>query len=446
MRARARSLRSLAAKAAVLVVAACGPSLPADPDAVGIDAVPPDAACINLQCQQVRCDNGATTRLSGTVFTPRGALPLPNVIVYVPNAPLQPISEGVSCDRCDDQLSGQPLVRTTTDVQGRFALDNVPVGPNIPLVMQIGKWRRVVEIPTVAACVDNPVTNPELTRLPRNQSEGHIPRMALTTGGWDALECLLRKVGIDDVEFTHETGAGRVNFYNGRGGTSRFASGTTFTDAPTFWDSLTNLRRYDVVLHSCEGLNDANNKSAEARQALADYTAAGGRVFMSHYHNWWMRAGPEPWPRIATTWQNGSPSSPLAVTIDTSFDRGQQLADWLLFTGASTVLGQISVVDPRATVPELTPGLAQRWAYSASSVQYLAFNTPLVDGLGNEVPERDRCGRMVFSDLHVSGGSGRDTPGTAFPNGCTTTDLLPQEKALIFMLFDITGCIAPDIP
>jgi hypothetical protein len=434
--------------AGALAATACGPaggSADAGEGDLPDAFVPP---CVNLQCKQVTCPGGGTTTLSGTVFTPKGDLPLPNVTVYVPNAPLLDLPEGVVCERCDELISGAPLVRTITDIEGNFALADMPVGQDIPVVLQTGKWRREITIASVQECVDNPVTDQELTRLPRNRAEGNLPRIALTTGSADALECLLRKIGIDDEEFTLESDDGRVNFYNGRGGTSRFDSslgGENFTGATTFWDQLANLEKYDVVLHSCEGQNNAANKSEQAREALFDYAAMGGRVFLSHYHNWWLRSGPPPWPGLAQTgWTDQCcDSGPRAVKINLLLDKALDMAQWLLHTGASTTLGEISVRNPRGTIPVLDESLAELWAYSETPnqgyVQYLAFDTP------QSAPEEDRCGRVVFSDLHVSGGSGRDTPGSAFPNGCTTTDLIAQEKALIYMFFDITGCVPPPL-
>jgi len=87
---------------------------------------------------------------------------------------------------------------------------------------------------------------------------------------------------------------------------------------------------------------------------------------------------------------------------------------------------------------------AQRWIYDpldgatgAPSVKYVSANTPL------DVPPEQHCGRTVYSDIHVSSGDD-SAPNKPFPTGCTSMGLSPQEKVLVYMLFDLSACIVPD--
>jgi N-acetylneuraminic acid mutarotase len=183
------------------------------------------SACTNLCLQQVTCSGGATTKVTGTVYAPNGVDPLPNAVVYVPNGTVTPFTSTVSCDNCA-QASGSPLVGTTSATDGTFTLTNVPAGSNIPLVIQIGRWRRQVAIPTVTSCATTALPA-SLTRLPRNKTEGDIPKQAFVTGRVDALECVLRKIGVDDSEFTNPIGNGRIHLYaaGGPGHTASSGSG-----------------------------------------------------------------------------------------------------------------------------------------------------------------------------------------------------------------------------
>jgi hypothetical protein len=400
-------------------------------------------SCVGLECQQVKCDNGADTTITGKIYDPSGKVPLYNITAYIRNAPLKPLPEGASCDQCGSVLSGDPVVTAITDTQGQFVLKNVPVGDNIPLVIQVGKWRREIIIPKVEQCVDNPITDTSLTRLPRNQTEGDLPRIALTTGGYDPLECLLRKIGIDDSEFTPPSGPGRINLFAGTGGTNKYAatlnSGASFDSATNFWATEDSLSKYDVVLLACEGGFISGTKPGPALQAMFNYASKGGRIFASHYHSYWFQQGPIPFPNTAIWDEQADLPDPFTADIDSSFPKGAALRDWLVNVGASepTAPGKLVIKEGQNTVSGVNPTISRRWIYGTmpQSVQYLTFNTPI------GVAEDKQCGRVVLSDIHVSSGDQINTP---FPNGCTTTDLSPQEKALLFMLFDLSACVQPD--
>ena len=226
--------------AGLAVVAACSSSRPptyvAPPDAGAgddVDASVPDAnlvgngdanghPCVRLECQQLDCSrqNAPPTTVSGVVFDPAGKHPLYDVIVYVPN-------DAGAAARARRGLRSvrRPRERLAPGhgahgVGRALRAPDVPVGTNIPLVLQLGKWRKQLVIPEVKACQDTPMSNPSIMRLPAKQSEGDMPQLAVATGGCDPFECLLRKIGIDASEFTGPTGGGKVHLYQGTGGSA----------------------------------------------------------------------------------------------------------------------------------------------------------------------------------------------------------------------------------
>lgn len=404
-----------------------------------IDGVGGGGQCEGLECSQVDCATpDVTTTISGKVYEPAGKTPLYNVVVYIPKFPDEPLPEivdGASCDTCAASI-GSVVTSAITDAAGNFVLEDVPVGVNLPLVIQVGKWRRSFEIPAVTECVDTPLADTTI-RLPRNQSEGHIPKIALTTGGADPLECLLPKIGLDIAEFTNPEGTGRVNLFAGPGGGSSYAAGGAYPNVTQLWSTVDQLNDYDLVLMACEGGQNPQDKPAAALQAMVDYTSQGGRVFASHWHNYWLEAGPDPFPTVAQFNHQADLPSPFTAKVDMSFPKGLALAQWLVNVNASTVQGDLPIVEAQHTIDAVNVATSTRWVYgeNPTSVQYLTFNTPI------GVAEDQQCGRMVMSDIHVSSGDGIGQP---FPNGCTTTDLSPQEKALLFMLFDLSACLIPD--
>ncbi len=433
--------------------------------------------CVGLQCPQREgaiCDNGGKTTLSGTVYDPAGRVPIYNATVFIPlskDEPLDDLPEGAAtCDRCDAKVSGKPIAITATDTAGHFTIDSAPFGDQIPLVVQIGKWRRKVLIPNVAKCASTAL-DATTTRLPKNRTEGHIPRMALTTGGADPLQCLLRKIGVDDAEFGLAGSDSRIHLYAGGGFTSgsakpaskQFAGtlngGAAFGSAETFWSDKTNLKKYDLVLLSCEG--DENEAAAgaakpdAAKQAVYDYAKEGGRVFASHYHEVWFRKSPEAAVKAIATWADpekqppavGNPAT-TAVNADitASFPKAVAMKEWLDKQSALSG-GKLPIYDARHNVDAVgANGL--NWISAPNpnvgngpAVQYMTFNTPV------GAPEAAVCGRVVFSNLHVGAGSQggvSDDPQAAFPDGCKTTELSAQQRALEFMLFDLSSCIQKD--
>lgn len=395
-------------------------------------------ACTGLCLQQVSCTGNATTSITGTVYAPNGNDPLPNVTVYIPNAPVDPFPAGVTCPLVGAAPSGSPLIGTTTGTDGTFELDNVPVGTNIPLVIVSGKWRRQLVIPSTTACTNTPLPA-SFAAMPQNQSQGDIPKIAIATGAVDQVECVLHKVGINDSEFTDPSGSGRINFFTGSGGAGAVIDGATPSQS-VLMGSRSTLDSYDLLMLPCQGTPNNNVASGTlGTQELANFinfANSGGRIYTSHFSYVWMNTNP-PFNGVAK-WDVGQADPPDGVaTVDTSFSAGATLSNWLQDVGASVSPGQMSIntlrKDTDGVVPPTQSWLTLNDPAADNPVMQFVFDTPIAP-TGSTI---NQCGRVLFNEYHVEAGS--SSPAYSFPSECSSGPMTPQEQLLEYMLFELTG-------
>ena len=449
------------------------------------------------------------TTITGRVVTPGrtdsnvpNQVGVPNAFVYILRnkgvGDLPAIHSGIpaggtSCDRCEDQDLGPVLVGTVTDATGAFKLEgNVPVGDEFTMVVKAGRFRRAFAytLPMEAACQTTAFAtalpeNP--TRLPRNMLDGlavNIPRIAVSTGAIDAMECVLEKMGLSHEEFGNPGAAGdaaaRVHLYRGRSNANLTEGDGVSIDASTpledvLYGDPERLKSYDIVLADCEGQyadssGGGRNGSAayaerdEFGENVIDYVNRGGRMFASHLrYTWLYQNGTQAYDPAnpfttglanATSWELGDHSSlttgagVVSVGRPDASPRIQAFADWMnseMVAAAPTYTFDID--QPRSQANVLGES-SEEFVYTSSvtnsmmtattadKVQQFSFNTPY------GAPDDQVCGRVAYSGFHVSIG---DTTDAIFPAVCTG-DLTKQEKVLLYMLFDLATCVGDTPP
>lgn len=406
--------------------------------------ISPEAGGCNgpLECKiATDCTNGTTTTLRGKVYDPAGANALYNVQVYIQSGqtpdqlpPLKDASQdGIACETCASTVLN-PLRATLTDASGEFVLDNVPVDSAVPLVIQVGKWRRLVKVDASKRCQENTIPDRTL-KLPRNGSEGDMPQIAVTSGDLDTLECLVRGIGVDDSEFVEGNATnGHVHMFKGYGG----GMGTPAQD---FWTDSAQMKHYDLLLLSCEG--DEHNENKGDKSAMVDYLNSGGKVFTTHYHYTWFKNSPSDDFKTVASWGEDLSIPPDTYDINQTFPKGADFAKWLQSIGATSQLGKISLNDVRTSVKSLndaaTGWIVQPGANSAAQIpKYFSFNAPI------GTPADQQCGRAVFSDIHINDITSGSSPKNIGACPISSGGLNAQQKALEFFFFDLSACVSDD--
>ena len=248
-----------------------------------------------------------------------------------PHGALTPIKQGTnSCNSCDVSI-GDYVAATTSKADGTFTLTGVPATTHVPLVVQIGKWRREVFLSQVKACTNNVLQGSSLTRLPTNQIRGRHPAdgardrrrrqpRLLPQGDRPRRERVLRAARGRTAR--HLPGAPAATSILGVsvGG----APGLTERHSRRLHDGQPELRleleaELREIRHRAPLLRgqrvrsrrralerQASNKTTTAKQALHDWLDEGGKVFATHYHYTWFKNSPHADFKDVATWLGSS--------------------------------------------------------------------------------------------------------------------------------------------
>jgi hypothetical protein len=182
--------------------------------------------------------------------------------------------------------------------------------------------------------------------------------------------------------------------------------------ADILWNSPSNMAKYDAIIYACEGSAiDKKVSPYTPYKYLLDYVNGGGRAFMTHFSYVWLqypnlKEGIADWKNLAAwTHSTGSTNTqdPMPATLDTTFPKGAAFSTWLTKVGATASANVINLHEGRQDLTTVGAN-TQSWMTATDTnnnnskyTPQFTFNTPL--GSANS------CGRIVYSDYHVSASS-----------------------------------------
>lgn len=412
MHRSALSLGSLVVTFAL--AAACGSEGRPDFATAGADGGGPAAATSSSSGQSGPAigadDSGAAlatpgqTTLKGKTYAPNGTLPLAGVLVYETNTPPDPIPDGTYCDSCRVLPEGT-FVQSGADGSFEF---KAHAGARY-LVTEKGQFRRVRKIVvgpdgTVQDVEKEVTTLPGATAAGTDGQIDTAARIALmdeqSAGDNDAIQQALTALGITQWTSFHDD-LDQVN--------------------------AANLANFHIALFPCDG-STMNKPGSSERAAIRGFVQAGGKVYAS---DWSHQFVDEPFEEF--------------------FDHPNRV--WNADTGAQAPAGKYEDADMKAWLGNVSPGEDPNSTHFegvwSTYLGVQAADVPDATGATHTVTPHVYASVTDTSGLYYSKeaatsmefGCGRALLSTFHVHGASGQNLLMQEKALLYMLLDVSTCI-----
>lgn len=367
----------------------------------------------------------AVATLRGRVYAPNGELPISGALVYLTKDMPPEIPDGAYCDKCVELGSGTP--HTFSAPSGQFEL-GVPYTGEYHLVVQKGQFRRVRKIEIVEGEQD---IDKEKTTFPAKTFKPFdtIPKMAIVTGQWDAIDVTLAQLGLGTTKpgFMGKIEVDRTQPYG-----FDYIEGFAATE---FMKNPAEMAKYHIVFKPCSETEDTPDgltckpfmaDDPAVQNALRDYVAAGGKLYATDYSYEYVRRS---WPGFIT-WQGETNQTGSACSGGGSNGPAEVpdpgMGSWLEALGhkdwdiqaAWTGLQKVSPMqgtDPDGQPATITPKV---WVKSKAS------------GRPATVSFESGCGRVMYSTYHTEAGN---------------TKTIPQQMALLYVLLEVGVCVSPPV-
>ena len=395
--------------------------------------------------------HGARRASAARSTRPNGTDPLYNALVYVPNGGprhygVQPFTPGVACGAAAPSVTGSPLVSAVTAVDGTFTLTNMPVGHEHPARHPDRPLAPAVHHPQRRRLHEHGAADARRMHAACRDAAAHGRRATSrswpsSTGSVDALECVLRKIGIADSEFTdprrrrpRPASTWATGSIAGRGARHRREHADR---GPALGDARPTINEYDMVLLPVPGRGVRPQPAAAQQTSSTTRTRAAASSPRTTATCGSTTTRPSPAP---PTWDVGPDATPFADDPETGFiNTDASPRAWRSRSGSRSSTRRPRSARSRSTRSATTSTASSRPRCSGSPIdrrQLLDGTVPMHYTFDTPVGARraNQCGRVLFGDFHVEDAS-EPAPrrGTIFPAECTGNPMTPQEKMLEFM-------------
>lgn len=428
------------------LLAACGPTAATGDDDGGSSGADSGGDCTGANCLN-KCPDGTMTTISGTVKMPNGIDPVPQATVYVPREVTE-FPGIVQCEVCS-QLNDISIVSTETGVDGRFSLGPIPTaegqqpGFTSTVVAQIGRFRKLAEVTIDNPCGENNAGPNDLVLPARNDGYDNIPNIAVATGDYDVMECVLHKIGIDYDAF---------DLYNS------LSFGSTPGAVDNF-DALIGdlnlMKTYNIIFLNCTGdTYESLLADPTLRGNIEDYVLSGGRLYVTDWSYDYVEQVEQFCSYIDfEPGADSNPTVPEEMNAATIGDDGitteaqvldEDMAAWLRAIEAVTSQEIISDTGTVHIAHFLIGWVMQHEVPANDSVKVWLTGNVSGGSISGERPltttfDYNNCGRVLYTSYHTRG---RDGLGTEpFPTYCDSEPLSPQERVLEYLILHIADCI-----